>query len=69
MKIVLIPVVSLAVIGAAALLTTATHPMPTAPACVEIQPDVTDVPTIERHHFAKPPPGPAPAPPAPAPVA
>jgi len=62
MKLILVPLTSLAVIGVAALLTTSA-PAPTKfEECglTKLEP----APVIERH-FAKPPPPPAPAPQAP----
>lgn len=66
MKILIVPIASLAVIGTAALLTTTTPAPPAAPVCEQVHREIVEVPleplVIERHHFAKPPPGPRPQP-------
>jgi hypothetical protein len=67
MKIVLIPLASLAVIGVAATLLTTSAPASREPACVQMI-ETHDTPVV-HHRFAQPPSAPAPrlTPPAAAP--
>jgi hypothetical protein len=70
MKTLLVPALSLAVIGAAALLTTSVS-APRAPECVQIiETPVVESPVVPSYRFAQPPPrAPRPAAPSPTPVA
>lgn len=76
MKIILLPLASLAVVGAAALMTTNSPPAPVETStCIHVETDRVMIDHHERRYaqpppdFVRPPRPTPPAPPAPAPVA